>query len=70
MIKDKQLEEINNFRKETQEIGKRQLKETKKTGQDLKMEIKARKKTQTEGILETENLGKQTWTTSPKEYKW
>ena len=34
-----------------------------KTVQDLKMEIEAIKKTQTEGILEMENLGKKTETT-------
>ena len=34
-----------------------------KTVQDLKMEIEAIKKTQTEGILEMENLGKETETT-------
>jgi hypothetical protein len=39
------------------------LKETSKTAQDLKMEIKIIKKTQTEGILEMENLSNQTGTT-------
>ena len=34
-----------------------------KTVQDLKMEIEAKKKTQTVGILEMENLGNQTRTT-------
>jgi hypothetical protein len=31
--------------------------------QDLKVQIEAKKKTQTEGILEMENLGKRTGTT-------
>ena len=34
-----------------------------KTVQDMKMEIEAIKKTQTEGILEMENLGKRIGTT-------
>ena len=35
------------------------MKEINKTVQDLKIEIEAIKKTQTEGILEMENLGKE-----------
>lgn len=38
------------------------MKEISKTVQDLKVEIEAIKKTQTEGILEMENLGKRTRT--------
>ena len=30
--------------------------------QELKVEIEARKKTQTEGIMEMKNVGKRTWT--------
>jgi hypothetical protein len=45
-------------------------KEKNKTVQDLKMGIKAIKKTQTERILKMENLGKWTKdTASPTEYK-
>ena len=41
-----------------------------KTVQDLKMEIEAMKKTQTEDILEIENLEKRTTIQgSPREYK-
>ena len=40
----------------------KQLKEMNKTIQDLKIEIEAIKKTQTEGILEKENLFKKTGT--------
>jgi hypothetical protein len=46
----KSLEEI-------QENTIRQVKEINQTVQDKKMEIEAIKKTQTEGILEMENLG-------------
>ena len=41
----------------------KQLMEPNKTVPDLKMETEGMKKTQTEGILEMENLGKQTGTT-------
>ena len=41
----------------------RKNKHGKETIQDLKTEIETIKKTQTEGILEMENLGKQTGTT-------
>jgi hypothetical protein len=37
------------------------VKEANKTIQDLRMEIEAIKKTQTEGILEIKNLGKAAW---------
>jgi hypothetical protein len=39
------------------------VKEMNKCVQNIKMEIEAIKKTQTEGILEIENLGKRTGTT-------
>ena len=39
------------------------MKELNKTAQDLRVEIEAIKKTQTEGILEVENLGKREGTT-------
>ena len=39
------------------------MKEINKTVQDMKMEIKAIRKTQTEGILALENLGKRIGTT-------
>ena len=38
-------------------------KQVKKIVQDLKMEIEVIKKTQTEGVMETENQGKRTGTT-------
>lgn len=49
----------------------KQVMEINKTVQDLKMEAEAIKKTQTEGILEMEDLGKRTGTAnaSPREYK-
>ena len=50
---------INNSLKEIQD--KQQVKEANKTIQDLRMEIEAIKKTQTEGILEIKNLGKAAW---------
>ena len=53
-------EEISKSLKETEENTIKQVKEINKTVQDLKMEIEAIKKTQTEGILEMENLGKRT----------
>ena len=56
-------EEKNKTLKEIQEILTKQVKEMNKTVQDLKMEIEAIKKTQTEEILEMENLGKRTGTT-------
>jgi hypothetical protein len=40
-----------------------------KTVQDVKMEIEAIKKRQTEAILEMENLGKRIGTTFTREYK-
>jgi predicted double-glycine peptidase len=59
-------EEINKSLEKIQENTIKQVKEINKTVQDLKMEIKAVRKTQTEGILETENLGKKIGT---KEYR-
>ena len=56
-------EEMNKSLKEIQENTIKQVKEMNKTVQDLKMEIEAIKKTQTEEILEMENLGKITGTT-------
>ena len=53
----KSLEEMN------ESLEENHSKEMNKTVQDLKMEIEAIKKTQTEGILEMENLGKRTGTT-------
>jgi len=55
--------EINKSLKEIQENTIRQVKEISKTVQDLKVEIETIKRTQTEGILEMENLGKRTGTT-------
>jgi hypothetical protein len=43
-------------------LTKRQVKEMNTTVQDLKIEIEAIKRTQTEGILEMENLKKRTGT--------
>jgi hypothetical protein len=53
----KSLEEMN------ESLEENHSKEMNKTVQDLKMEIEAIKKTQTEGTLETENIGKRTVTT-------
>jgi hypothetical protein len=51
---------INKSFKEIQGNTIKQVKEMNKTLQELKIEIEAIKKTQTEGILEMENLGKRT----------
>ena len=51
---------MNKFLKEIQENTIKQVNKINKTVQDLKMEIEAIKKTQTEGILEIENLEKRT----------
>ena len=58
MMIDTSKEETNKSLKEIQENTIKQVKEMNKTVQDLKMEIEAIKKTQTEGILEMENLRK------------
>ena len=54
---------MNESLKEIQKNSMKQVMEINKTVQDLKMEAEAIKKTQTEGILEIENLGKGTGTT-------
>lgn len=51
-------EEMNKSLKEIQENTNKQFKEMNKTVQDLKMEMEAIKKIETEGILEMKNLGK------------
>ena len=54
---------MNNFLKEIEENIIKRMKEINKTVQDLKVAIKAiekRRKKETEGILEMENLGKRT----------
>jgi hypothetical protein len=51
-------EEINKYLKEIQENTIKHVKEMSKTVNDLKIEIEEIKKTQTEGILEIENLVK------------
>ena len=56
-------EETNKSLKDIQENTIKQMKEIDKTEQDLNVEIEEIKKTQTEGILEMENLGKRTGTT-------
>jgi hypothetical protein len=56
-------EEINKSLKNIQENTIKHMKEMNKTVQDLKVEIEAIKKTQTEEILEMENLGTRTGTT-------
>ena len=56
-------EEMNKFLKEIQENTIKQVNKINKTVQDLKMEIEAIKKTQTEAILEMENLVKRMGTT-------
>ena len=55
------MEEINKSLKENQEKAIKQMKETI---QDLKTEIETIKKTETEGILEMENMGKWSGTTN------
>ena len=56
--RQKKLEEINKSPKENQEKTIKQVKQTVQTVQDLKTEIEAIKKLQTEGIMDMENLGK------------
>jgi hypothetical protein len=56
-------EETNKSLKDIQENTIKQMKEIDKTEQDLNVEIEEIKKTQTEGILEVENLGKRKGTT-------
>jgi gas vesicle protein len=51
-------EEMSRSLKEIQENINKQVKEINKTVQDLKMKIEAIKKTQTERILEMDNVGK------------
>ena len=58
MMKEDYKKEINNSLKEIQENTSKQVKELKKTIQDLKMEVETIKKSQTETTLEIENLGK------------
>ena len=63
---NKKVEEMNKSLKKIQEIQEKAIKQGKQTiqiVQDLKTETKAIKKTQTEGILEMENLSKQTGST-------
>jgi hypothetical protein len=50
--------DTNNTCKDTQDNTSKQVKEFKKTIQDLKMEVETVKKSQRETTLETENLGK------------
>ncbi|KAL6073605.1 hypothetical protein STEG23_027906 [Scotinomys teguina] len=57
---NKTLEEINKSLKQSQEKHEKAVKQVKETVQDLKSEIETMKKTQTEEILEIENLSKQT----------
>lgn len=53
------FEEETGKYKEIQKNKIKRVKQMNKTVEDLKMEIEEIKKTQTEGILETENLGKE-----------
>ena len=58
-VKQKKLEEINEYLKRKQKKkAKKTIKQEKQTVEDLKTKIEAINKTQTEGILEMENLGK------------
>ena len=56
-------EEMNKSLKEIQENTFKQVKDMNKTVQDLKIQIDAINKIQTEGILKMENLGKRIGTT-------
>jgi hypothetical protein len=53
---------MNGSLKEIQENAIKKVKKINETVQDLKVEIEAIKKTQTEEILKMENLGKRTGT--------
>lgn len=61
---------MNKLFKVSQEKKKKQLKKMNKTFQDLKTEIEIMKKTQTDGILEMNNLGIHTGTVEPKFTNW
>ena len=54
---------MNKSPKDTQENQEKASKQIRETVQVLKTEMEAMKKTQTEGWLDTENLGKRTETT-------
>jgi hypothetical protein len=56
----KKKKKKNKSLKDIQENTNKQVKEVSKTVQDMKMKIDAKKKAQTEGILEMENLGRRT----------
>ena len=57
-ITNKKVDEMNKSLKETQEKQEKAIKQVRETIQDLKNEMKVMKKTQTEGRLDMENLGK------------
>lgn len=66
LIKMEKKEVINKYRKiqkRMQENRIKSVKEMSKTVEDLKMGTEVRKKTHTEGFLESENLGMRTGTT-------
>lgn len=58
------MEEINESLKENQEKPVKRVKKTVQIVQDLKTEIVARRKRETEEILEIENLGELLGTTN------
>ena len=60
---NKNVEEMNKSHKDTQENQEKAIKRVMETVQDLENEMEVMKKTQTEGRLDVENLGKQTGTT-------
>ena len=60
-ITTKKVDEMNkslNETQEKQEIPEKTIKQVMKTIQDLKTEMEAMKKSQTEGQLDLENIGK------------
>ena len=55
---NKNVEEMNKSLEDIQENQEKAIKQVMETVQDLKTEMEARKKIQTKGLLDMENLGK------------
>ena len=60
---NKKFEEMNKYVNDTLGNQEKTIKQVMETVQELKTEMEARKKTQTEGHLDMENLGQRTETT-------
>ena len=60
---NKKVDAMNKSLKDNQENQEKAIKQVRETVQDLKNEMEIMKKTETEGRLDMENLGKRTGTT-------